>query len=53
MSEGRGVTDKTLDGVDTLNVEACAEFEATELGAPKSVDRYPDPNSKNGLLGGD
>ena len=53
MCEGRGVIDKTLDGVDTLNAEACAEFEALRLGAPKSVDRHPSPNLQNGPYGGD
>ena len=53
MSEGRGVIDKTLDGVDTLTVEACAELEAMRLGAPKSVDRHPSPNLQNGPHDGD
>ena len=53
MGEGRGVIDKTLNGVDTLNAEACAELEAMRLGAPKSVDRHPGTNLQNGPHGGD
>jgi len=53
MSEGRGVIDKTLDGVDTLNAEAWAEHEAMGRGAPGSVDRHPDLNLQNEHLGGD
>jgi len=53
MSEGRGVIDKPLDGVDTLNAETCAELEAMRLGAAKSVDPHPSPNLQNGPDGGD
>jgi enamine deaminase RidA (YjgF/YER057c/UK114 family) len=39
MSDGRGVINRTLDKIDTLNEEARAELEAMGIGAAESVGR--------------